>query len=176
MEGSMTAITIAPRNTSGISMRIANLKDAIQITTVINAAFAGSEGFFVEGNRIDLESVHSFLETGNFFLAESDGMILGCVYVEPRGDRAYLGLLAVDPARQNSGLGSVLMNAAEDYCRALGHSFMDIKIVNLRHELLGFYQRRGYGEAGTSPFPAHVQTKIPCHFIDMSKPLRKNAL
>ena len=90
----------------------------------------------------------------------------------PQFPRAYLGLLAVDPAYQQSGLGSVLMNAAEDYCRAQGASFMDIKVVSLREELCGFYRRRGYVKTGTSSFPAEVETKLPCHFIDMSKPLR----
>ena len=116
------------------------------------------------------------------FLAESEHTLLGCVYVEPHyvdGNRsstesqdcAYLGLLAVGPAHQQSGLGSMLMDAAEDYCRALGLRFMDIKVVNLREELAGFYRKRGYVETGTSAFPEGVETKLRCHFIDMSKPL-----
>ena len=44
-------------------------------------------------------------------------------------------------------------------------------IVNLRTELTPFYQRRGYVETGTQPFPSDVQTKQPCHFITMAKPL-----
>jgi hypothetical protein len=64
------------------------------------------------------------------------------------------------------------MDAAEDYCRGLGCLFMDINVVNIRKELPGFYQKRGYVETGTtSGFPDHVKTKIPCHFIEMSKPL-----
>ena len=63
------------------------------------------------------------------------------------------------------------MDAAEDYCRGLACRFMDILVVNLRKELAGFYQGRGYVETGTSPFPAHVKTKVPCHFIEMSKAL-----
>ena len=65
----------------------------------------------------------------------------------------------------------MLMEAVEDYCRALGLRFMDIKVVNLREELAGFYRKRGYVETGTSAFPAEVETKLRCHFIDMSKPL-----
>jgi hypothetical protein len=48
---------------------------------------------------------------------------------------------------------------------------MDINVVNLRLDLAGFYQKRSYVETGTSPFPADVETKLPCHFIEMSKPL-----
>jgi hypothetical protein len=63
------------------------------------------------------------------------------------------------------------MTAAENYCRERGSRFMDILIVNLRQELPVFYGRRGYVETGTTPFQEDIQTKMPCHFINMSKPL-----
>ena len=174
--------SVDSRASKAVRVRIAQLEDAEEITTVINSAFRGAEEFFVEGDRVDVAEVLNFLSSGKFLLAESEHTLLGCVYVEPRHvdsnrsaaesqDRAYLGLLAVGPAHQQSGLGSMLMDAAEDYCRALGLRFMDIKVVNLRKELAGFYRKRGYIETGTSAFPAEVETKLRCHFIDMSKPL-----
>jgi N-acetylglutamate synthase-like GNAT family acetyltransferase len=154
-----------------VRVRIAELGDAEVIKKVINAAFRIAEGFFVSNERIDLPEVRASLKTGKFLLAEVEGTVIGCVYVEPRGDRSYLGLLAVDPQRQQAGLGSLLMDAAENYCRDLSCRYMDIKVVNLRKELPGFYAKRGYVETGTSPFPPEVETKLACHFIDMSKPL-----
>ena len=151
--------------------RIANSSDDEQITAVINAAFKIAEGFFVDGNRITREEVRQHLETGAFLVAENEDGITGCVYLEPRGERAYLGLLSVDPAIQQAGLGSQLMTAGEAYCRERGARFMDIYIVNLRAELPAFYRKRGYVENGTTPFPEDVPTKQPCHFINMSKPL-----
>jgi predicted N-acetyltransferase YhbS len=115
--------------------------------------------------------VRQHLTSGVFLVAESEAAISGCVYLEPRGERAYLGLLSVDPALQQSGLGSRLMTAGEEYCRERGARFMDIYIVNLRTELPAYYRKRGYVENGTTPFPADVPTKQPCHFINMSKPL-----
>ena len=152
-------------------IRVANSSDAEKITAVINAAFRIAEGFFVDGNRITLAEVRQSLTTGVFLVAEDADGIAGCVYLEPRGERAYLGLLSVDPSRQQSGLGSRLMTAGEEYCRARGARFMDIYIVNLRTELPAFYEHRGYVQNGTTPFPADVPTKQPCHFINMSKPL-----
>ena len=152
-------------------IRVANSSDAEKITAVINAAFRIAEGFFVDGNRITLAEVRQSLTTGVFLVAEDANGIAGCVYLEPRGERAYLGLLSVDPSRQQSGLGSRLMAAGEEYCRARGARFMDIYIVNLRTELPAFYEHRGYVQNGTTPFPPDVPTKQPCHFINMSKPL-----
>ena len=167
----MISRNVNDRMTSSVQVRIAELEDAEGITSVINSAFRLAEQFFIDDARIDVESVRNYLNTGNFLLAEMESVLVGCVYVEPRGNRAYLGLLAVDPGRQQSGLGSALMDAAEDYCRGLSCTFMDIKVVNLRTNLFGFYQRRGYVKAGTSPFPTDIETKLPVHFIDMSKEL-----
>jgi ribosomal protein S18 acetylase RimI-like enzyme len=178
--------SVDSRDSKSVRVRIAQREDAEKITTVINSAFRAAEQFFVEGDRVDVAEVLNFLSSGKFLLAESEHTLLGCVYVEPHHldsnrssaqspaeshARAYLGLLAVSPSHQQSGLGSMLMDAGEDYCRALGLRFMDIKVVNLREELAGFYRKRGYVETGTSAFPAEVETKLRCHFIDMSKPL-----
>jgi ribosomal protein S18 acetylase RimI-like enzyme len=157
--------------TSTVPIRIAVPADAAKITEVINAAFKIAEEFFVDGQRIGQAEVEQLLAKGTFLLAEADDKLNGCVYVELRGERSYLGLLSVDPACQQSGLGSLLMLEAENYCRERGSRFMDIYIVNLRKELPPFYQRRGYVENGTTPFPEDVPTKIPCHFINMSKSL-----
>jgi GNAT superfamily N-acetyltransferase len=152
-------------------IRIAASADAEQITALINAAFRIAEGFFIDSARITLDEVHQYLATGAFLVAPDESGLSGCVYVELRGERAYLGLLSVDPSRQQSGLGSRLMAAAEDYCRSRGAGFMDILIVNLRADLPAFYAHRGYVENGTTPFPPDVPTKLPCHFINMSKSL-----
>ncbi len=154
-----------------VPIRIATAADVARITAVINAAFRKSEGFFVDGPRISETEVAQHLAKGTFLLAETGDRLNGCVYVELRGERSYLGLLSVDPAYQQGGLGSFLMVAAEDYCRERGSRFMDIYIVHLRQELPPFYQRRGYVETGTTPFPEGYVTKIPCHFINMSKAL-----
>lgn len=153
------------------SVRMASPRDAEKITTLINSAFRTAEEFFIETDRISLESVNDLFRTGMFMLGESESVVAACVYVELRDDRAYLGLLAVDPARQHSGFGSLLMAAAEEYGRTMGCRFMDINVVNLRDELFGFYHGRGYVETGTSPFPSDIKTKQPCHFIELTKPL-----
>ena len=152
------------------STRIAKHADAAKITAVINAAFRIAEKFFLDEDRITQTEVEELLGKGAFLLAETDDQLDGCVYVELRGERSYLGLLSVDPDRQQGGLGSLLMNAAENYCRERGSGFMDILIVNLREDLPPFYRKRGYVENGTTPFH-DAETKIPCHFINMAKPL-----
>lgn len=160
-------------------MRVAVHRDTEAIMAVINVAFRKAESFFIVRDRVDLEYMQPLLQKGKFLVAEEqaedeaedEGKIVGCVYVELRGERAYLGLLSVYPQRQGSGLGSTLMNAAEDFCRKAGCCFMDLRIVNLRSELPEFYRHRGYRETGIAPFPSGINPKVPCHFIEMSKDL-----
>jgi len=150
--------------------RTARLEDAENIARLVNAAFR-PERFFIDHDRTNPEKVRELLQKGKFLLAEEAGALAGCVYVEVRGERGYFGLLAVDPALQRAGLGSSLVAAAEEYCRAAGCQFMDLTIVNLRTELPGFYHRLGYVESGTLPFPSEQEANQPCHLVRMSKPL-----
>ena len=152
------------------NLRAGHFADAEAITGLINRAFQ-VERFFLDGDRIRLDEVRARFETGSFMVAEEGGGLTGCIYVELRGERAYLGLLSITPERQRSGLGTLLTYAAEDFCRANGCGAVDLMIVNLRKELPVFYRRLGYVETGTAPFPEDVQTKQPCHFVKMSKPL-----
>ena len=153
-----------------MNSRIAQPEDAEKIARLVNAAFR-AESFFTNGDRTNPEKVRELLLKGNFLLTEEERKLAGCVYVELRGERGYFGLLAVEPALQRSGLGSRLVTAAEDLCRAAGCRFMDLTIVNLRTELPAFYNRLGYTESGTLPFPREQHTNQPCHLVKMSKSL-----
>ena len=141
-----------------------------RLTSVINAAFV-VEKFFIDGDRVSLEMVRELADKGEFLVAEDEAGVAGCVYTEVRGDRGYLGLLSVDPVRQKNGLGRLLVEAAEEYCRARGCGAMDLRVVNLREELPAFYSRLGYVENGTEAFPPGEVTKMACHFVRMTKNL-----
>lgn len=154
-----------------IKTRTAESADAENIARLVNLAFR-PERFFIDGDRTDADKVAALLQQGKFLLVEEDGAPVGCVYVELRGERGYFGLLAVYPARHRTGMGSRLIELAEDYCRAAGCLVMDLTIVNLREELPGYYRRRGYVENGTLPFPEEQHPpKVPCHLVRMSKSL-----
>jgi GNAT superfamily N-acetyltransferase len=151
-------------------LREAVAPDASAIAAVINAAFA-VERFFVEGSRTNVDEVRDLMGKGRFLVAEAGGRVTGCVYFEARGDRGYFGLLGVDPAEKGKGLGRLMVAAVEDALRQTGCHAVDIRVVDLRTELVPFYRRLGYEVTGTEPFTAGVPTKQPCHFIRMSKPL-----
>ncbi|HWD00184.1 MAG TPA: GNAT family N-acetyltransferase [Candidatus Sulfopaludibacter sp.] len=151
-------------------VRVAEFFEARPLTGIINTAFQ-VEKFFIDTDRIDVAQVEDFFAKGCFLVAEDEAGLAACVYVEQRNASGYFGLLSVLPDRQKMGLGRTLVEAAEQHCRALGCSAMDLQIVNLRQELPAFYRRLGYTESGTGEFPPDVVTKLPCHFVRMSKAL-----
>ena len=166
----MASSANSPRQSSGAAIRRASTSDAEALTRLINAAFVVERVVF-EGDRVDANEVYTYMRKGTFLLAEESGKVIACVYVEVREQRGYLGLLSVDPPRQGLGLGRQLVAVAEDFARGAGARAMDLRVISARAELLPFYRRFGYEETGTAPFAPGLKTKIPSHYILMSKPL-----
>lgn len=154
-----------------LRVRVAVATDVTELTKLINAAFV-VERPFLEGERVDERRTREFFEKGEFLVHEDASGMHGCVYCELRGDRGYLGLLAVNPARQGTGLGRKLMAAAEDYFRMSGCIAVDLRVISQRTPLPAFYRHLGYVETGTAPFAPSLPTKVPGHYILMSKELR----
>ena len=92
----------------------------------------------------------------HILLAEQDNALVGCVQLNAKGDgTAYLGLLAVDPALQASGIGAQLIAACETAAReTFGATRMEMTVIDGRTELIAYYQRKGYALTGERrPFP-----------------------
>src|SRR5580765_635430 len=149
-----------------IAIRAAGSDDVARIVALLNAAFA-MERDFVDRDRTSAEEIASYLDTGTFFVADAEpGALASCMYLERRGDRVYLGMLAVSPAQQGQGLGRRMMAAAEQQAAAWGCRAIDIRIVNRRAELPPLYRALGFVEQGTAPFDDPLLTR-PCHFVLM---------
>ncbi len=158
--------TPAPR------IRFACESDSHALVPVINSAFKVED--FVEGPRTDEARMSELMQRGEFLIAESgSSQIVASVYLEFSGERAYFGMLAVDPSQQGAGLGKKMIEAAEERARQRGCAYMDIKVLSLRPELLPFYGKFGYTQTGTEPFrPSHpLKPGVECYAIVMSKKL-----
>ena len=156
---------------AGGDIRIALQADAPALARVINDAFM-VEAFFMIGERTSVDEILELMEAGEFLVTgDTAGAMTGCVYLTCAGERAYFGMLSIDPPRQKSGLGRRLIDAVEARARARECRFMDIHIVNLREDLAGYYGRLGYAAQGTLPFSHPHRARRPCHFVVMTKTL-----
>ena len=155
-------------------VKTATPADAGTLATLINDAFI-VEAFFKIGDRTSVEEIARLMSEGGEFLVLGDELddqpFAGCVFLQVSGDRAYFGMLSIDPAKQRRGLGGRLIDAVEARARERGCRYMDIHIVNLREELPPYYRQRGYVESGTAPFSDPERASRPCSFIVMTKVL-----
>ena len=85
-------------------------------------------------------------------------------------------MMTVSPDAQASGIGKQLMAAAEQIARDWQCWVMTMTVIPQRHELIAFYERRGYRSTGeTEPFPMDDPRfglpKQPLSFIVLEKVL-----
>src|SRR5215831_16625229 len=155
-----------------LPIRLATAADRHRLIPLINSAFAIET--FLEGTRTDEERLSAMMQKGEILVAEDpSGRILGSIYAEFRGNRGYLGMLAVDPEQQRAGIGQQMLSAAENHFRARGCVAIDITVLSLRPELLPIYRHLGFIETRTEEFKMSRALKDgqECHCIIMSKPL-----
>lgn len=136
------------------------------IVALVNSAYRGeasragwtTEADLLGGQRTDAEEISRLIAENNSVILlclRSEGLI-GSVHLEQVGaSTAYMGMLVIKPVLQGQGLGSRFMNEAENFARTeWGASRMRMQVISLRHELIAYYQRRGYRPTGeTRPFP-----------------------
>jgi len=155
---------------SSLQIRPAQPADIEAIVHLVNRAFV-AESPYIQGERINIDGLHELWARGKFLVAEEDGLLRACVFVEARGERAHLGLVSVDPPRQGTGLGSQLMAAVEAHCRQTGFREMELRFINHRTELERFYRRLGFVPNGVTEAAVAHRIKIPFHFVQMTKAL-----
>jgi predicted N-acetyltransferase YhbS len=151
------------------TVREARPADAENIAGLVNRAFL-AESWFKTAERTNAAQVRELLSKGIFLLLDDGARLLGSVYLEPRGERVYLGMLSVEQDVQGSGIGRRMMREAEEFARRAGHVAIDLRFVHVRQELPPYYRKLGYVESGTEPAP-NFPSRIPVHFVVMSKSL-----
>ncbi len=150
---------------STLTFRAATPADIPALIALVTSAYRGdasragwtTEADILDGARIDAEGLQADIARARstILLAERDGHLLACAHVADGGEHGYFGMFAVDPTQQGSGLGKQLIAEAEAYgVRAWGLSSMLMTVIDIREELIAFYERRGYVRTGIKkPFP-----------------------
>ena len=153
-----------------LSLRPATPEDIAALHALIERGYRGEsakkgwthEADLLGGQRTSTDELSGIITDPDqvILLAQSGGVLIGCVRVMRQGDgSAYLGMLTVDPVRQAGGMGRTLLEAAEAEARSrFGARRMEMTVISTRSELIAWYERRGYRLTGrTAPFPADVQ-------------------
>ncbi|KAI8614265.1 acyl-CoA N-acyltransferase [Chytriomyces sp. MP71] len=149
-----------------LTNRLAIVADVPALLPLINEAYRGdggwtSEAELLKGPRIDraeLIDVISGAPETQVILAFVDAAaaLAACVRLERISEtEVRLGLLAVDPSKQGTGIGKIVLKTAEEWAvENWGSQSAVMSAIHTRTELLAYYERRGYKNSGEmQPFP-----------------------
>lgn len=166
-------------------LRPAVLSEIEALTAVINRAYRpvqGQEGWthealWVSGERVKPQALVATLSNPYrhlLVLALGDELVGSALITTKEDGTAYIGLLTIDPVYQAKGLGSRLLQDAEKYAKEKLNAYRIImSVVDVRTELIAFYERRGYVQTGHSlPYPNDKnvgEPKQPLMLIEMEK-------
>jgi ribosomal protein S18 acetylase RimI-like enzyme len=81
----------------------------------------------------------------------------------------HLELGDLSPSTRHLFLDVELANAAEFQMVCAGCETAQLEVVNLRGELIRYYERLGFAVVGTAPFPKPWKLKRDAHLIVMQK-------
>ena len=147
------------------AFRSATPADIDAIVALVTSAYRGdasragwtTEADLLDGNRIDPEVLRADLARprSRVLLVEADDGLHACAHVADEDGAGYFGMFAVRPGLQGGGLGKRLLAECE---RIVGDEWglpvMRMTVIDVRDELIAFYQRRGYRRTGIcKPFP-----------------------
>lgn len=163
-----------------LTYRIATPADAPAVRALIESGYRGNsarlgwsnEADLLDGDRTTPEEVAAMIAAPEkrVLLAEEDGTLVGTVTVTDLGGaRAYMGLLCIDPERQAGGLGRALVREVEKLAAAVfGANVMELIVVDVRTELIAWYERRGYVRTGVlRPFPLPMD--VPYKMVELAR-------
>ncbi|WP_242110808.1 GNAT family N-acetyltransferase [Luteimonas aquatica] len=150
---------------STLAFRAATAADVPAIVALVTSAYRGdasrvgwtTEADFLDGNRIDEAVLRHDLERprSRVVLAERDGALLACAHVAEEDGHGYFGMFSVVPGLQNGGIGKTVLAECERIARdEWTLPAMHMTVIDIREELIAFYERRGYRRTGVyKPFP-----------------------
>lgn len=148
-----------------LTFRAATLGDIPALVELVTSAYRGevskqgwtTEADLLDGQRIDPEGLRHDIERpqSRILLAERGGELLACAHVAVENGAGYFGMFSVKPDRQGGGLGKTVITEAERVVREdWGQPAIRMTVIDVRDELIAFYERRGYARTGIKkPFP-----------------------
>ena len=148
-----------------LTFRTATVADLDAIAALVTSAYRGdssrigwtTEADLLDGNRIDREVLRADIlrPRSLVLLAERDGDLIACAHIADDDGAGYFGMFSVQPQAQGGGLGKTVLAEAERIAwQEWQLPVMRMAVIDVRDELIAFYERRGYRRTGIKkPFP-----------------------
>lgn len=124
--------------------------------------------------RIPKQEFEQLIDQEIVFGAQADGRMVGTLYLKKiNSEKSSFGLLGVDTTTEGQGIGSKLIEAAEDMAREEGAKEMIIDILrpkdfelSIKNRLRAWYEKKGYEYTHSENF----QDRRPDRAVDLKVP------
>jgi len=158
-----------------ISTRFANANDLtdtkiLRLMRLINEVYADAESgmWKPSAKRVSKTEVEDLLRKSMLILGEFDGEIVGSIkYQIINETTSEFGILVADRNYRGKGIGTVLVDAAEQKARSDNKKTMRLELLTPRHWqhpskefLKGWYSRLGYEPSFSEPFEKTNPEKV----------------
>lgn len=154
------AVAADTKDISSITFKTAHPEDSQKISELVNSAYRGedskqgwtTEADYIGGTRTTPELILDMLKTPKAQIEmafDEANNLIGCVYINREGTtRLYFGMLTTSPQYQGKGLGKTMISHVVDIAKKESFTEMKITVLNVRPELIAFYERRGFKATG----------------------------
>jgi ribosomal protein S18 acetylase RimI-like enzyme len=155
-----------------MKFRAATAADIPAVISLVESAYRGdasrvgwtTEADFLDGRRTGADDIEAILARpqSRLLLAERASSnpgqpleLLACAHVAVEDGAGYFGMFSVNPTLQGGGIGKIVLAEAERIASEQWHCpVMRMTVIDIRDELIAFYERRGYRRTGIKkPFP-----------------------
>jgi ribosomal protein S18 acetylase RimI-like enzyme len=160
----MALMTVA-QALPNLLFRAATPADVPAVVALVESAYRGdssrqgwtTEADLLDGRRTGADDVLASINRAGsrIVLTEVEGRLLACAHVAIEDGTGYFGMFSVEPGLQGSGIGKAVLAEAERIVREEWKlPAMRMTVIDVRDELIAFYERRGYRRTGIiKPFP-----------------------
>lgn len=154
---------------TAIRFRRATFDDVQALVHLVTSAYRGessrsgwtTEADLLDGERITPEVLVADIDRprSQVLIAERANNnaheLVACAHVSEEDGAGYFGMFAVRPWMQGHGIGQAVLHEAERVVHEeLGLDRLCMTVIDVRLELIAWYERRGYQRTGEyQPFP-----------------------
>jgi ribosomal protein S18 acetylase RimI-like enzyme len=153
-----------------LTFRAATHADIPVLVSLVESAYRGdtskqgwtTEADILEGRRTGVDDIEACIDRphSRIVIAERASPagapdLLACAHVAMEDGAGYFGMFSVQPNLQGGGIGKAVLSEAERIARDEWKlPAMRMTVIDIRDELIAFYERRGYRRTGIKkPFP-----------------------
>ena len=142
-----------------LSFRDAIVGDVAQITVLVNTVYRGetsrqgwtTEADILDGLRTSEQEIQQFIQADDskIIVCLHGDELIGSLHLHKMYDSANIGMFVVKPNLQNLNIGKQLLSVAENTAKQQWQiSKLAMLVITIRHELIAYYERRGYKRTG----------------------------